>query len=163
MSVLANVMVGVRQRSERLFAAIIRGPRYAREVRETRERAEELLETIGLLSRAHETAAQLSFGEQRFLSIARTLVSKPQLVMMDEPTVGLDDEALAKLTHIMTEVVTAHGASLLLIEHHMDTVMSISQKIVLLVQGAVIVSGDPETIKNSSAMLEAYLGKKAVA
>jgi ABC-type branched-subunit amino acid transport system ATPase component len=160
MSVLANVMVGVRQRSEGLLPAIVRGPRYASEVKETRERAETLLAAVGLLPRAHEMAARLSFGEQRFLSIARSLVSKPQLMMMDEPTVGLDDEALAKLTRIMTDVVTASGASLLLIEHHMDTVMSISQKIVLLVQGAVVISGDPDSIRNSSAMLEAYLGKK---
>jgi ABC-type branched-subunit amino acid transport system ATPase component len=163
MSVLANVMVGVRQRSERLFSAIVRGPRYATEVKATQERSEQLLDAVGLLSRAHEPAARLSFGEQRFLSIARTLVSKPQLIMMDEPTVGLDDEALVKLTRIMTDVVSASGASLLLIEHHMDTVMSISQKIVLLVQGAVVISGNPDTIKNSRAMLEAYLGKKDVA
>jgi len=79
---------------------------------------------------------------------------------MDEPTVGLDDVGLAKLTDLMRRLVSTYGATVLLIEHHMETVMSISQKVVLLVQGAVVTTGTPEEVRNSPAMLEAYLGKK---
>jgi ABC-type branched-subunit amino acid transport system ATPase component len=163
MSVLDNVMVGVRQRTEQLFHAVVRGASYSREVKEIRQRAEEMLSIVGLLSRARERAGQLSFGEQRFLSIARTLVAKPSLILMDEPTVGLDDEALAKLTDLMRDFGAKRGASLLLVEHHMETVMAISHKVVLLVQGAVVLSGTPEEVRNSTVMLEAYLGKKKVA
>ena len=159
MSVLDNVMVGLRLRSEGLLSAILRGRAHAREVREARERSEELLAAFGLLPRAHELAGRLSFGEQRFLSIARTVISKPSLILMDEPTVGLDDDGLAKLTDLMRRLVSTYGATVLLIEHHMETVMSISQQVVLLVQGAVVIAGTPEEVKNSRTMLEAYLGK----
>jgi ABC-type branched-subunit amino acid transport system ATPase component len=160
MSVLNNVMVGLRLRGEGLLSAILRTPSHGRELREARERSEELLEAFGLLHRAREMAGRLSFGEQRFLSIARTLVAKPTLILMDEPTVGLDDTGLAKLTDVMRRLVSSYGVTVLLIEHHMETVMSISQKVVLLVQGRVVIAGKPEDVRNSPAMLEAYLGKQ---
>jgi ABC-type branched-subunit amino acid transport system ATPase component len=153
-------MVGLRLRGEGLLSAILQTPSHGREVREARKRSEELLGAFGLLHRGHEMAGRLSFGEQRFLSIARTLVARPSLILMDEPTVGLDDVGLAKLTEVMRQLVSAYGATVLLIEHHMETVMSISQKVVLLVQGAVVTTGTPEEVRNSPAMLEAYLGKK---
>jgi branched-chain amino acid transport system ATP-binding protein len=160
MSVLNNVMVGLRLRGEGLLSAILQTPSHGGEVREARKRSEELLGAFGLLHRAHEMAGRLSFGEQRFLSIARALVAKPSLILMDEPTVGLDDVGLAKLTDVMRQLVCAHGATVLLIEHHMETVMSISQKVVLLVQGTVVTAGTPEEVRDSPTMLEAYLGKK---
>jgi branched-chain amino acid transport system ATP-binding protein len=160
MSVLNNVMVGLRLRGEGLLSAILQTPSHGGEVREARKRSEELLGAFGLLRRAHEMAGRLSFGEQRFLSIARALVAKPSLILMDEPTVGLDDVGLAKLTDVMRQLVCAHGATVLLIEHHMETVMSISQKVVLLVQGTVVTAGTPEEVRDSPTMLEAYLGKK---
>ena len=119
-----------------------------------------MLSAFGLVSRSREMAGRLSFGEQRFLSIARTLVARPSLILMDEPTVGLDDERLTKLTELMRRLVSTYGATVLLIEHHMETVMSISQKVVLLVQGSVVIDGTPEEVRASRTMLEAYLGKK---
>lgn len=160
MSVLDNVMVGLRLQAEGLLSAILQIPSHRREVREARKRSEELLEAFGLLHRAYEVAGRLSFGEQRFLSIARTLVAKPTLILMDEPTVGLDDESLAKLTDVMRQLVSTYGVTVLLIEHHMETVMAISHKVVLLVQGAVVIAGTPEEVRSSRTMLEAYLGKK---
>jgi branched-chain amino acid transport system ATP-binding protein len=160
MTVLDNVMVGLRQRGEELLGAILRGGAYAREARQARERSEELLAAFGLLHRAHELADRLSFGEQRFLSIARTVISRPALILMDEPTVGLDNDGLAKLTELMRLLVSAYGATVLLVEHNMETVMSVSQKVILLVQGAVVIAGAPEQVRNSPTMLEAYLGKK---
>jgi len=160
MSVLDNVMVGLRLRGEQLLRSVVRGPSYAREVKQAREQSEELLSAFGLVSRSREMAGRLSFGEQRFLSIARTLVARPSLILMDEPTVGLDDERLTKLTELMRRLVSTYGATVLLIEHHMETVMSISQKVVLLVQGSVVIDGTPEEVRASRTMLEAYLGKK---
>lgn len=160
MSVRDNVMVGLRLRGESLGRAIFRGRAFTREAKEARERSEELLATFGLLPRAYEPAGRLSFGEQRFLSIARTVVSKPSLVLMDEPTVGLDDEGLVKLSDLIRRMVSVYGATVLLIEHHMETVMSISEKVILLVQGSVLIADAPELVRNSPTMLEAYLGKK---
>ena len=156
MSVLDNVIVGLRLRGEGLLRAILRGRAHARELREARERSEELLAAFGLLPRANEMAGRLSFGEQRFLSIARTAISRPSLILMDEPTVGLDDDGLGKLTDLMRRLVTAYGATVLLIEHHMETVMSVSQKVILLVQGAVVIAGTPEEVRDSRRVVHKY-------
>ncbi len=163
MSVLDNMMVGMRQRGESPLWALWRGERVNREWRAVRERAEATLDAVGLLARVHDKARDLSFGEQRFLSIARSLMASPHLVMMDEPTVGLDQAALAKLTGLMNTLVAGQGATLLVIEHNMDVVMSISKKIVLLVGGKVVASDTPEEIRKHRNMVEAYLGRKHVA
>ena len=160
MSVLNNVMVGLRLRGEGLLSAILQTPSHGREVREARKRSEELLGAFGLLHRGHEMAGRLSFGEQRFLSIARTLVAKPSLILMDEPTVGLDDVGLAKLTEVMRQLVSAYGATVLLIEHHMETVMSISRRSCFSCRERSSPRARPRKSRNSPAMLEAYLGKK---
>ena len=114
-------------------------------------------------ARADDMARDLSFGEQRFLSIARTLVGRPSLILMDEPTVGLDRAALDKLVGLMQSMVRERGVTLLLIEHNMDVVMSISAHIVLLVGGKVVASGSPEAIKQNRQLMEAYLGRKHAA
>jgi len=163
MTVLNNVVVGLRQRGERAGWALLRGPRTAAERRAAQRRAEEILATVGLLERAQERARDLSFGEQRFLSIARTLVSDPYLILMDEPTVGLDKPALAKLLDLMRRLSQDPNRALLVIEHNMDVVMTVSRKIVLLVQGGVVATGTPDEIKKNKSMVEAYLGRPHVA
>jgi ABC-type branched-subunit amino acid transport system ATPase component len=122
-----------------------------------------MLATVGLLARAGEEAGSLSFGEQRYLSIARTLVGRPALIMMDEPTVGLDEAALAKLNEVMRKMVSELGTTLLVIEHNMEVVMSLSDTVHLLVQGRVVTSGTPDEVTNHQSMIEAYLGKRNVA
>jgi ABC-type branched-subunit amino acid transport system ATPase component len=163
MTVLDNVVVGLRQRGERPLWSLLRGPRIGAERREVRRRAEEILATVGLLDRAGHLARDLSFGEQRFLSIARTLVGDPHLILMDEPTVGLDQTALAKLLDLMSRIARDPRKALLVIEHNMDVVMSVSNTIVLLVQGGVVASGTPEEIRGHRGMIEAYLGRPYVA
>jgi branched-chain amino acid transport system ATP-binding protein len=163
MTVLENVMVGVRQRGEEPFWALVRGSRVQAEWRAARIRADEMLATVGLLERANELAQDLSFGEQRFLSIARTFVGRPRIVLMDEPTVGLDKGALTKLTQLMRQMVSAGRTTILLIEHNMGVVMSVSDKIFLLVQGEVVAAGVPDEIKKHPSMVEAYLGQAHVA
>jgi branched-chain amino acid transport system ATP-binding protein len=163
MTVLENVMVGVRQRGEEPFWALVRGSRVQADWRAARIRADEMLATVGLLERANELAQDLSFGEQRFLSIARTFVGRPRIVLMDEPTVGLDKGALTKLTQLMRQMVSAGRTTILLIEHNMGVVMSVSDKIFLLVQGEVVAAGVPDEIKKHPSMVEAYLGQAHVA
>jgi len=158
MTVLENVMVGIRQRGERPLWALLRGGAVAAEWRAARERAEEMLTTVGLIERAGELARDLSFGEQRFLSIARSLVGDPQLVMMDEPTVGLDRASFARLLELMELLVRRDRKALLVIEHNMDVVMSVSAKVVLMMQGGVVATGTPEEIRHHDSMIEAYLG-----
>jgi ABC-type branched-subunit amino acid transport system ATPase component len=157
-TVLENVMVGIRQRGERPGWALLRGRGINREWRAAHERAEAMLETVGLADRARDFARDLSFGEQRFLSIARTLVGNPYLILMDEPTVGLDKSALGKLLDLMARLASRDGKALLVIEHNMDVVMAVSTKIILLVQGEVAASGAPQEIRAHRSMAEAYLG-----
>ena len=163
MSVLENVMVGIRQKGERPLWALVRGGRVNAEWRRARERSEAILATVGLIDRAQDLARDLSFGEQRFLSIARSLVGDPAIIMMDEPTVGLDRGTFAKLLELMTRLVEVERKAFLVIEHNMDAVMSVSAKVVLLVQGAVVASGTPGEIQRNRSMVDAYLGRRHAA
>ncbi len=163
MTVLENVIVGIRQRGERPLWALLRGGRVDAEWRRARARSEAILSTVGLIDRANDLARDLSFGEQRFLSIARSLVGDPAIIMMDEPTVGLDRGTSAKLLELMTRLVEVERKALLVIEHNMDVVMSVSAKVVLLVQGAVVASGTPAEIRRNRSMVDAYLGRRHAA
>ena len=163
MSVIDNVMVGIRQRGEHIFPALLRDKAMRENARDIRKRAENLLESVGLHARLYDLADTLSFGEQRFLSIARTLIAEPRLILMDEPTVGLDHNSLGKLTDLMSQIVSAGNTTLLVIEHNMEVVMSISSKIVLLVAGRVEASDVPAEVKKHENMVNAYLGRKHVA
>ena len=163
MSVLDNVLVGMRQKGEHPWWAFAGGAEVKRQAKETLERAEAVLVNVGLIDRAREQASELSFGEQRFLSIARTLIGNPDIVLLDEPTVGLDRSTFGKLVELMTRLVDGEKKTVLLIEHNMDVVMSISHKVVLMVQGAVVASGAPQEVRKDSRMIEAYLGKRHAA
>lgn len=163
MTVLENVMVGIRQRGESPPWALLRGRTVDAEWRAVRERSQGMLETVGLAERASDLARHLSFGEQRFLSIARSLVANPYLIMMDEPTVGLDGSALTKLLNLLNVLVTRDQKAVLIIEHNMDAVMTVSAKVVLMVQGCVVVSGTPDEIRQDRTMMDAYLGTRHAA
>ncbi len=163
MSVLGNVMVGLRQRGEGPLAALLQRRAVERETQDVKARAEAALDRVGLLDRAGDRAADLSFGEQRFVSIARTLIGRPPLIMMDEPTVGLDKAGLGKLTALLNDLVHRSGTTILVIEHNMDVVMSMSKKIVLLVEGKVMASDTPAAIRKHRNMVEAYLGRRHLA
>ena len=163
MTVLDNVIVGVRQKGERPLWALLRGAEVDAQWRRAREKAEAILASVNLFERRHEQASALSFGEQRFLSIARALVSEPDIVLLDEPTVGLDRGSFGKLVDLMQHLVAQERKTILLIEHNMDVVMSISAKVVLMVQGAVVASGAPSQVRAHRSMVEAYLGKRHAA
>jgi branched-chain amino acid transport system ATP-binding protein len=163
MTVLDNVMTGLRQRGEHPLWAVVRGGRVTAEWRAVRERAMQALELVRLAERAGDLAGNLSYGQQRFASIARALVGDPAVVLMDEPTVGLDRRALPRLLELLTEMVSTRGKTVLLIEHNMDVVMAASGSVVLLVEGRVVASGRPEEIRADRKLVEAYLGARHVA
>lgn len=159
MTVLENVMVGRRwQRGENLIAAVLGTQQMLRDEEQNRKKAMELLDFVGLKDRAHDFAHTLSYGQQRFLSIARVLAGEPKILLMDEPTVGLHSDEIKRLMRLTMEMVKEHGATVLLIEHNMEVVMSLSDWVVLLVQGAVVACGPPDRVRNDKRMLEAYLG-----
>lgn len=157
--VLENILVGFQnQKGERIHHALLRTKKALQQEKTNRERAMEILEFVGLSDRSDDLAKNLSHGQQRFLSIGRVLASDPDLLLMDEPTVGLDREEIHRLIDLLTRLVKSEKKTLLLIEHNMDVVMNISDEIHLLVEGKRIIHGKPEDIKGNPRLIEAFLG-----
>ncbi|MFD0274573.1 ABC transporter ATP-binding protein [Kitasatospora sp. NPDC127111] len=158
MTVLENVLVGRHSRTkEGLFSAILRGPGYHRAEAESRARAMELLEFTGLADKAEHLARNLPYGEQRKLEIARALASDPGLLLLDEPTAGMNPQE----TRAAEELVFAirdRGISILVIEHDMRFIFNLCDRTAVLVQGQKIVEGDRETVQNDERVITAYLG-----
>jgi branched-chain amino acid transport system ATP-binding protein len=162
MSALENVLVGqhARMRSG-LFGAIVRHPGVRREERDVREKAHEVLEFSGLRPAVHDQLAiNLSYGDQRRVEIARALASDPQLLLLDEPTAGMNPQESARLTEFMQRLRDERGLSILLIEHDMKVIMGVSQEITVLDHGEKIAEGPPEAIRENERVIEAYLGKQ---
>ncbi|MFJ2777913.1 MULTISPECIES: ABC transporter ATP-binding protein [unclassified Kitasatospora] len=158
MTVLENVLVGRHTRTrEGLFSAILRGPGYHRAEAESRARAMELLEFTGLADKAEHLARNLPYGEQRKLEIARALASDPGLLLLDEPTAGMNPQE----TRAAEELVFAirdQGISVLVIEHDMRFIFNLCDRTAVLVQGQKIVEGDRETVQSDERVITAYLG-----
>jgi branched-chain amino acid transport system ATP-binding protein len=163
MTVLEHVTFGFRLRGESPLRGILRDPWMRAEWHEAEKRSLALLGEIGLGGKADEKAQDLSFGEQRFLSIARSLASDPQLLLLDEPTVGLDRDATRELSRIITDMVRKRGKTVVLVEHNLDIVLSLSDEVHLLVGGKLALSGNPDEIKRHPTMIEAYMGTKHAA
>lgn len=118
-----------------------------------------LLEIFGLSARAHSLAKNLPYGDQRRLEIARALAAKPKLLLLDEPAAGLNDSETRSLMATIHDIRDRFGIAILLIEHHMELVMGICERIVVLNFGKTIAMGDPEAIRSNDAVIEAYLGE----
>jgi len=162
MSVIGNVMVGhhVRMKAP-WWASLLRLPAVRREEEATRQRAKELLELVELPRRYEEDSARnLPYGDQRRLEIARALASEPKLLLLDEPTAGMNPGETARTTKLIGHLRDALGISILLIEHDMKVVMGISERITVLDYGEKLAEGTPEEIRTNPAVIEAYLGKQ---
>lgn len=158
MTVLENVLVGRHVRMGCGFwGAIGRWPGVRREEREARERAQELLQWVGLDRVANHRSTDLPFGWQRFLEIARALATQPRLLLLDEPASGLNAVETQQLGELLQKI-RAQGITLLLVEHDMDLTMTISDTIVVLHQGQKLAEGTPREIQADEAVINAYLG-----
>jgi branched-chain amino acid transport system ATP-binding protein len=158
MSAAENVMVGIDAHSKTSVVGAVLGiPRSKREERESRERAHELLKFIGIDEYAEVAARNLPYGHQRRLEIARALGTNPQLLCLDEPAAGFNPAEKQELNELILKI-RAQGYTVLLIEHDMNVVMKISDRIAVLDFGRKIAEGLPEEIRNNPDVIAAYLG-----
>ena len=162
MSAVENVMVGQHARMKSgLFGSILRTPAVRREEVAVRERAREMLDYVGLRkAEFDQISVNLSYGDQRRVEIARALASDPSLLLLDEPTAGMNPNESARLTEFMEQLRDDRDLTILLIEHDMKVVMGVSEHITVLDHGEKIAEGKPQEIRDNERVVEAYLGKQ---
>ncbi|WP_406836842.1 ABC transporter ATP-binding protein [Streptomyces sp. AHU1] len=158
MTVLENVLVGRHTRTkEGLWSALLRGPGFRKAEAESRERAMELLEFIGLDHKADHLSRNLPYGEQRKLEIARAMASEPGLLLLDEPTAGMNPQE-TRATEELVFAIRDRGIAVLVIEHDMRFIFNLSDRVACLVQGEKLVEGTSDVVQGDERVIAAYLG-----
>lgn len=158
LSVLENMLLAVPQQTgEKFWQLCWRSPQVRREERENRERALDLLDSVGLGAKAQDYAGALSGGQRKLLEMARALMTQPKLILLDEPAAGVNPTLINQICeHI--QAWNRQGISFLIIEHNMDVIMSLCDRVWVLAEGTNLADGSPEEIQQNPEVLAAYLG-----
>ena len=160
MTVLENVMIGRHCRTKSfIIGALLRDRETLKEEQEIISKSHEILGKVGLTQFENEFATNLPYGAQRRLEIARALATEPTLLLLDEPAAGMNPQETIELVNLIQEIAS-EGQSILLIEHDMKLVMSLSDRIFVMDYGKKIAQGTPEEIRNNPAVIKAYLGEE---
>jgi branched-chain amino acid transport system ATP-binding protein len=159
LSVLENVAIARHTHTRAgLVQGILGTPFAAADEQKTQLKAFALLELVGLADKADQIARNLPYGDQRRLELARALALEPQLLLLDEPAAGMNPNEKAALSQLIRQIRDRFDLTIVLIEHHVPLVMGLCDRIAVLDFGQLIALGDPETVKNDSAVIAAYLG-----